>query len=95
VAKRFFRRALLNEGNSISRVINVYKNPPYPWAVEDLKCDGSISRRCRLRQCEYLKTWWSRPPQCQTLNVAGEGLRFADKDDPVAQAKFINRLFAA
>jgi transposase, IS6 family len=53
-AKRFFRRALLNEGNSMPRVINVDKNPAYPRAVEDLKADGTIGQRCRLRQCKYL-----------------------------------------
>ena len=53
-AKRFFRRALLNEGNSMPRVINVDKNPAYPRAVEELKREGTISRRCRLRQCKYL-----------------------------------------
>src|SRR3954452_14968602 len=53
-AKRFFRRALLNEGNSMPRVINVDKNPAYPRAVEDLKADGIIGQRCRLRQCKYL-----------------------------------------
>ena len=53
-AKRFFRRALENLGNSAPRVINVDKNPAYPRAVEELKADGTISRRCRLRQCKYL-----------------------------------------
>src|SRR3954452_19331942 len=53
-AKRFFRRALLNEGNSMPRVINVDKNPAYPRAVQDLKREGAISGRCRLRQCKYL-----------------------------------------
>jgi transposase-like protein len=53
-AKRFFRRALLNEGNSMPRVINVDKNPAYPRAVEDLRADGTIGQRCRLRQCKYL-----------------------------------------
>jgi transposase, IS6 family len=45
---------LLNEGNSMPRVINVDKNPAYPRAVEDLKREGAVSRRCRLRQCKYL-----------------------------------------
>jgi len=36
------------------RVINVDKNPAYPAAVEELKADGSIPRRVRLRQCKYL-----------------------------------------
>src|SRR6476660_5835329 len=33
-AKRFFRRALRNEGNQMPRVINVDKNPAYPRGVE-------------------------------------------------------------
>src|SRR3954453_9102082 len=53
-AKRFLRRAFLNDGNSIARVINVDKNPAYACAVTDLKASGTISRRCRLRQCKYL-----------------------------------------
>jgi IS6 family transposase len=53
-AKRFFRRALLNEGNSMPRVINVDKNPAYPRAMEELKADGTIRHICRLRQCKYL-----------------------------------------
>ena len=52
-AKPFLRRALLNEGKS-PLVINVDKNPAYPRAVEDLKREGAISRRWRLRQCKYL-----------------------------------------
>jgi transposase, IS6 family len=36
-AKRFFRRARLNEGNSMPRVVNVDKNPAYPRALEELK----------------------------------------------------------
>jgi IS6 family transposase len=53
-AKRFFRRALAHAGNPTPRVINVDKNRAYPLAVEKLKRDGTISRRCRLRQCKYL-----------------------------------------
>jgi transposase-like protein len=53
-AKRFFHRALRNEGNSMPRVINVDKNPAYPCAVTELKAGGTIGRRCRLRQCKYL-----------------------------------------
>ncbi len=54
-AKRFIRRALQNEGNSMPRVINVDKNPAYPRAMEELKADGTIRQRCRLGQCKYLK----------------------------------------
>src|SRR6201990_3519044 len=53
-AKRFFRRALAQTGNLMPRVINVDKNRAYPAAVQDLKQDGTLGRRCRLRQCKYL-----------------------------------------
>ena len=36
------------------RVINVDKNRAYPAAVEALKVEGTLRRRCRLRQCKYL-----------------------------------------
>jgi transposase, IS6 family len=55
-AKRFFRIALLNEGNSMPRVIHVNKNRAYPRAIEDLKPEGVISGRCRLRRCKYLNS---------------------------------------
>jgi transposase, IS6 family len=42
-AKRFFQRALRNEGNSMPRVINVDKNPAYSCAVAELKASGTIS----------------------------------------------------
>jgi IS6 family transposase len=53
-AKRFFRRALAQTGNPMPRVINVDKNRSYPAAVEGLKQEGIIRRRCQLRQCKYL-----------------------------------------
>jgi transposase-like protein len=53
-AKRFFRKALRAPGNVQPRVINVDKNPAYPAAVEALKAEGTLRRRCRLRQCMYL-----------------------------------------
>jgi IS6 family transposase len=52
-AKRFFPRALRND-NSMPGVINVDKNPAYPSAVTGQKADGTINRRCRLRQGKYL-----------------------------------------
>jgi transposase, IS6 family len=77
-AKRFFRRALLNEGNQMPRVINVDKNPAYPRAVEDLKREGAISGRCRLRQCKYLNNVVEQDHRnVKRRNVAGERLRFA------------------
>ena len=53
-AKRFFRKTLLDPSNPQPRVINVDKNRAYPAAVEELKAEGTIPRRCRLRQCKYL-----------------------------------------
>src|SRR5215472_2349150 len=53
-AKRFIRKALSAPGNAQPRVINVDKNPAYPAAVEALKAEGTLRRRCRLRQCKYL-----------------------------------------
>ena len=53
-AKRFFRKMLLDPANPQPRVINVDKNRAYPAAVEELKVEGSLRRRCRLRQSKYL-----------------------------------------
>ena len=53
-AKRFFRRALAHPGNPMPRVINVDKNRAYPVAVQNLKQEGTLRRRCRLRQCKFL-----------------------------------------
>jgi len=53
-AKRFFRRGMAQPGNSLPRVINVDKNRAYPVAVAALKKDGTIRRRCKLRQSKYL-----------------------------------------
>jgi len=53
-AKRFFRKTLLDPANSQPRVINVDKNRAYPAAVAELKVEGTLRRRCRLRQCKYL-----------------------------------------
>ena len=36
------------------RVINVDKNRAYPVAVLDLKQEGTLGRRCRLRQFKFL-----------------------------------------
>jgi transposase, IS6 family len=53
-AKRFFRQALSCSRNPSPRVINVDKNAAYPPAVKELKAEGLLSRRCRLRQCKFL-----------------------------------------
>ena len=53
-AKRFFRKALSGLNNPQPRVINVDKNPAYVPAVTELKSEGELRQRCRLRQCKYL-----------------------------------------
>ena len=53
-AKRFFRKAFQSAGNPAPRVVNVDKNPAYAAAVEELKAEGFLPRRVRLRQCRYL-----------------------------------------
>lgn len=53
-AKRFFRKLLLEPANRQPRVINVDKKRAYPPAGEELKVEGTLRRRCRLRQCKYL-----------------------------------------
>lgn len=53
-AKRFFRKALAGLNNPQPRVINVDKNPAYVPAVTELKSEGVLRQRCRLRQCKYL-----------------------------------------
>ena len=47
-AKRFSRKTLLDPANPQPRVINVDKNRAYPRAVEELKVEGTLRRRCRL-----------------------------------------------
>src|SRR5262245_22883850 len=49
-AKRFFRKAFRSPGNPSPRVINVDKNPAYPAAIREMQAEGTLSKRCRLRQ---------------------------------------------
>ena len=53
-AKRFLLNAMAASGSALPRVMNVDKNPAYPAAVEELKAEGTLPRRVRLRQCKYL-----------------------------------------
>jgi transposase-like protein len=53
-AKRFFRKALGQPHTVNPRTITVDKNPAYPCAIEQLKEDGELWRRSRLRQCKFL-----------------------------------------
>src|SRR6476661_8409170 len=53
-AKRFFRKALGQPHTGNPRTITVDKNAAYPCAVEQMKEDGELWRRSRLRQVKYL-----------------------------------------
>ena len=53
-AKRFFRKAIGQPHTVNPRTITVDKNPAYPCAVEQMKENGELWRRSRLRQCKYL-----------------------------------------
>jgi len=53
-AKRFFRKALGQPHTVNPRTITVDKNPAYPRAVAEMKDDGELWRRSRLRQVKYL-----------------------------------------
>jgi transposase, IS6 family len=53
-AKRFFRRALGQPHTVNPRTITVDRNPAYPRAIEEMKKDGELWRRSRLRQVKFL-----------------------------------------
>ena len=53
-AKRFFRKALGQPHTVNPRTITVDKNAAYPRAVTEMKADGELWRRSKLRQVKYL-----------------------------------------
>jgi len=53
-AKRFFRKALAQPHTVNPRTMTVDKNPAYPRAAAEMKKEGELWRRSRLRQCKYL-----------------------------------------
>ena len=54
LAKQFFRKVFANPANVQPCVINVDKNPTYPAAIKELKDEGALRRRCRVREWKYL-----------------------------------------
>ena len=54
VAKRFFRKALGQPHTLNPRTITVNKNAACPKAVAEMKADGELWWRSRLRQVKYL-----------------------------------------
>jgi IS6 family transposase len=53
-AKRFFRKALAQPHTVNPRTITVDKNAAYPKAAADMKRDGELWWRSKLRQVKYL-----------------------------------------
>ena len=67
---------MASPGNSLPRGINVDKNRAYPTAVDELKKDGTMGRRCQLRQCKYLNNVVAqdhRNVKCRTWLAKGYG----------------------
>ena len=60
-AKRFFRKALAQPHTLNPRTITVDKNPAYPRAAAEMKKEGELWRRSRLRQCKYLTDIFDKP----------------------------------
>lgn len=52
--KPFFQKALRSPTQPTPRVIDVGKNSSYPPVVQQLKAEGVLRRRCRLRPVQYL-----------------------------------------
>jgi transposase, IS6 family len=60
-AKRFFRKALAQPHTVNPRTITVDKNAAYPKATMEMKKDGELWRRSRLRQVKYLTDNFDKP----------------------------------
>jgi IS6 family transposase len=52
--KRFLLKTLTASHTNEPRVINVDKNAAYPKAFAELKAEGCLPERCKLRQVKYL-----------------------------------------
>jgi transposase-like protein len=74
-AKRFFRKALAQPHTVNPRTITVDKNAAYPKATAEMKKDGELWRRSRLRQVKYLNNI-VRPSERETVDPPGLGLRW-------------------
>ena len=70
-----FKRHCVHRTNQ-PRVINVDKNPSYPPVIEELKSEGKLRRRCRLRPVQYLNNVLEQDHRAIKLRVrASQGFR--------------------
>lgn len=53
-AKRFFKKVLSNQHVSCPRVINVDKSPTFPPTLNELKAEGRLPDKTKLRPIKYL-----------------------------------------
>ena len=75
-AKRFFRKALAQPHTVNPRTITVDKNPAYPKAATEMKKDGELWRRSRLRQVQIPEQHRrAGPPARETTDPARARLR--------------------
>jgi len=74
-AKRFFRKALGQLHTVNPRTITVDKNAAYPKATAEMKQDGELWRRSKLRQCKYLNNIVEQDHR-RIKRLTGPGLGF-------------------
>lgn len=74
-AKRFFRKALGQPHTVNPRTITVDRNAAYPRAVAEMKTDGELWWRTRLRQCKYLNNIVEQDHR-RIKRLTGPGLGF-------------------
>src|SRR4051812_23646848 len=74
-AKRFFRKALAQPHTVNPRTITVDKNAAYPKATAEMKKDGELWRRSRLRQVKYLNNIAEQDHR-RVKRLTGPGLGF-------------------
>jgi transposase, IS6 family len=74
-AKRFFRKALAQPHTVNPRTITADKNAAYPKATMEMKKDGELWRRSRLRQVKYLNNIVEQDHR-RVKRLTGPGLGF-------------------
>jgi len=74
-AKRFFRKALAQPHTVNPRTITVDKNAACPKAITEMKKDGELWRRSRLRQLKYLNNTVKQDYR-RVKRLTGPGLGF-------------------
>ena len=75
-AKRFFRKALAQPHTVNPRTITVGKNAAYPKAMAEMKRDGTLWRRSKLRQVKYINNIVEQDHR-NVKRLAGLGLGFS------------------